>query len=254
MKKDKLKKLAIVPIIAILLIAAVATATYEPPSVTDHPEISGFSLDAGEWGLFIPYTRSAPTSPPPQPTSSAPTEIPFDVTRWWEFPESLWPKYVNGYRVAYLKVIAADGVNLRYAYKTSRVGEYNEIRVFRISQPKGLRPDADPLSLVARRVKAKYGNIIMVWANGNIYQGIPFKAYARPFMGDGGNHSFLIMYENNIDGIYMGAHPQRPLFIPYYLSGAVMVEPYYPDGNGDWLPNDQYLYVPDRMVGPSQGP
>ena len=163
------------------------------------------------------------------PPVSTPTDVELDPMTWWEHPTTrTWPKELSGIKVAYLKV--TGNVLLRREYSNN-----GDSRVFLISTFKGLRPDQN--TIVSQRVEAKAGKIIMIIANpsqipgegAGVYRDVPFSDYARPFKGDGGNHAFWIMSENIIDGIYIGDHPQSPLFLPLAVGGQYIVEPFYPD-------------------------
>lgn len=68
MRKERVKNIVIVGLVAIMIVAAVVA--YEPPMVTDNTEHGLIIVDAGEWGEVLPYTPDAPTAPPPTPTGT----------------------------------------------------------------------------------------------------------------------------------------------------------------------------------------
>lgn len=81
------------------------------------------------------------------------------------------------------------------------------------------------------RIIAKPGKWLAVYARGEVYGG---NDWPRPFIGDGGNDAFQLMYEQIVDGVLLG-EAGEVLFVPL----AAVVEWFDPRtdtfGNFDWV-------------------
>lgn len=164
--------------------------------------------------LVVSLTGCGPATPPEPtatrvPTATAtlePTEAP-DWYNWWRNPQEEWPSEVNGIPVCYVTIGDERAFMLKIA-------TYNPkgVPVFYFSEV-----DEFGDNIIAKRTVAPPGDIIMVRADGNIYTRYDFiendTNQCRAFQGDGGNHAYWIMYENNIDGHDIAEHPDRPLFV-----------------------------------------
>lgn len=127
---------------------------------------------------------------PDQPTPPAPTPPVDDAWyAWWTRPMEEWPTHVDGLRVGYVRVNVDK----------SPLYVLGENRVPRILEDDTLREGS---GTDAKRIIAKDGRWLMVYALGDTYAGV-MSQEVRPFGEniDGDGLYYRVMNEQPIDGI-----------------------------------------------------
>lgn len=195
----------------------------------------------------VPYTvpdedEELPVEPPVEPPVEDP--VPVDGRDWQTFAtKEEWPAEISDVKVCYLQVHPPEGDERVWLRRLVSTGDFpdkdgNFSRVFSISTVKGLRPGQD--TRPSKRVGPAEGAIVMVAKNPKqysdqpgVYKDVPFSSNCRPEKGDGGNHAFLVMLEQDMNDLSLdninddGPHPHVPLYLPLAVGGNVVVELFY---------------------------
>ncbi len=212
----------------------------KPDGVEDWMTLQEIS-DIAELEVGVPPEPPFPPEPPVDPPDPP---ITGDPRNWQTFVDrDEWPKEIDGVKVCYLAVDPPEGDERVWLRRLLRTGEEpdkdgNFSHVFTISTVKGLRSGRD--TRPSKRVGPRMGSVVMVAKTPKeysdqpgIYKDVPFSDGCRPEKGDGGNHAFLVMLEQDMNDLALdningeGIHPHAPLYLPLGVGGQVVVELYY---------------------------